>query len=60
MGNPVMVGAFELQHVLTGTIALKPLVSNGRAGDVPTKVFELMTLVDGEPHVSMRTQSSAR
>ncbi len=34
MRGAVLVGRLELQHDIAGAIAFKPLVSNGRAGDV--------------------------
>ncbi len=57
MGGAIVVGAFELYHDLTGPVACQPFIGDGRAADVPTKVFELMTLVDGEPHFGMEAKA---
>jgi hypothetical protein len=34
MGGPVVVGAFELQHDIAGTVECQSFVGNGGAGDV--------------------------
>jgi hypothetical protein len=59
MGGAVVVGTFELQHDLAVVMAFESLVGDGGPGDVPTEVFELVALVDGEPHLGMRAQSPA-
>jgi mannose-6-phosphate isomerase-like protein (cupin superfamily) len=40
MGGAVAVGALELQHDLTGWIALEPFVGDGRAGDIASVLWE--------------------
>ena len=50
MGGAVTVGILELQHDLTGWIALEPFVVNGRAGDIAAPAFELLALVCTTAH----------
>ena len=39
------------------SIALESFIGDGRAGDVVTEVFELMALIDGEPHFGMQVKA---
>jgi hypothetical protein len=48
-----MVGAFELQHDITGTVECQAFVGNGGAGDLTAPMFAFVALIDGEPHLSM-------
>ena len=50
MGGAVTLGILELQHDLTGWIALEPFVGNGRAGDIAAQAFELLALVCTTAH----------
>jgi hypothetical protein len=57
MRGSVVVGAFELQHDLTGAVECQPLIGDGGSGDIPTEVFQFMTLVEGEPHLGMQAKA---
>ncbi len=57
MGGAISVRCLQREHHLPGTVERWALVGKSRAGDVPTEVFELMTPVDGEPHVSMQAEA---
>jgi len=47
MGGAVFVRTFQLQHDLTGAVALEPFVGDGRPGDVAAEVFQFCTLIKG-------------
>jgi hypothetical protein len=57
MSGPILVGVFELQHDLAIAIALESFVGNRRAGDVAAHMFELVALIDGEPHLGMEAKA---
>ena len=59
MRGPVVVGAFEGEHDLPRAVECQPLIGNGGPGDIPTEVFQLITLIDGEPHLGMQAKSSS-
>ena len=57
MRGAISVRCLKPEHHLPGTVECQALVGKGGPGDVPTKVFELMTLVDGEPHFGMQAKA---
>ena len=57
MGGAVVVGAFELQHDITGTTAFEAFVGNGWTGNVSAQVFELVALIDGATHFGMQAEA---
>ena len=57
MRGAIEVKCLKPEHHLPGTVECQALVGKGGPGDVPTKVFEFMTLVDGEPHFGMQAKA---
>ena len=57
MGDTVAVGAFELQHDITGTTALEAFVGNGWTGNVSAQVFEFLALMGGAADLGMEAKA---
>jgi hypothetical protein len=50
---PSRQGRIQLEHHLTGSVALHPFVRQRRAGDVAAQLVERLSLVGAAAHISM-------
>ncbi|MEO5862396.1 MAG: hypothetical protein ABIQ03_08035 [Burkholderiales bacterium] len=57
MPSAVLIRALELQHDLASAVALEPFVGNGRAGNIPTQVFEFLALIGAAAHCGMQAEA---
>jgi hypothetical protein len=40
MSSSIFIGAFQLQHNITGAVEFEPFIGDGGAGDITTQPFE--------------------
>ncbi len=57
MGGAVVVGAFELQHDIAGTVECQSLVGDGGAGDVAAQMLQLLAFMGGAAHLGVEAEA---
>jgi hypothetical protein len=57
LAGAISVRCLKPEHHLPGRVERQPLVGDGGLSDVPTEVFQFMTLVDREPYLGMQAKA---
>ena len=60
MGGAVLIRALQLQHPLAGAVALDPLMSERRSGNVTAQTFQVLALIDTASRTAACRLSRAR
>ena len=57
MGGAVLIRALQLQHPLASAVALDPLMSERRSGNVTAQTFQVLALIDTAAHRRVQTKA---
>ena len=56
MSSSIFIGAFQLQHDITGAVECEPFVGDSGAGDVAAQLLKLIALIQGTPYLGVEAE----